>query len=119
MADSTLRNTTSQYSKLSSETAQARRDGHFPDLLDNTRNIKKYRYFHDVEEAIEWTARIYRRDRCEGQPINLYVGVEKRGLVQQLQAWFGGPFGIPILPLGGYASQSFVDKVRRDIIART
>jgi hypothetical protein len=34
-------------------------------------------------------------------------------MVAQLDAWFGD-LGLPILPLSGYASQSFVDEVRRN-----
>jgi hypothetical protein len=49
----------------------------------------------------------YRRDRTEGQAYSVYLGVEKRGIVAQLAAWFGDDRGIPILPLGGYHSEPF------------
>ena len=48
-----------------------------------------------------------------GQDVSLYLAVEKRAIASQLEAWFG-ELGIPMLPLGGYTSQSFVDDVRRD-----
>jgi hypothetical protein len=41
--------------------------------------------------------------------------VEKSGLSEQLGAWFGDPLGVPIVALGGYASQTLADAVRRDI----
>ena len=50
--------------------------------------------------------------------MSIYLGVEKAGIVNQLDAWFGQPYGLPILPLGGYASQSFVDEVIRDVEAQ-
>lgn len=114
VADGTLDNTTSRYKTLSARTAEARRAGTFPDLIDRTRSIHVARTFDSPEEATDWLARIYRRDRTEGQPWSVYLGVEKAGLVQQLDRWFG-EYGIPIVPLGGYASQSYVDEVAEDV----
>jgi len=56
----------------------------------------------------------YRRDRTAGQDASVYIGVEKAGLVMQLESWFG-ELGIPILALGGYSSQTYVDEVVRDV----
>ena len=47
----------------------------------------------------------------------LSLGVEKAGLVAQLQAWFAD-LRVPVLALGGYTSQSYVDDVRRDVVRR-
>jgi hypothetical protein len=44
----------------------------------------------------------------------VYLGVEKAGLVAQLQAWFAD-LGIAVLALGGYTSQSYVADVQRDV----
>lgn len=49
--------------------------------------------------------------------MSVYLGVEKRGIVAQLEAWFSD-LGLPVLSLGGYASQSFVDKVAADVEAQ-
>lgn len=107
-------NTQTAYKTLSAKTAAARREGWFPDLIDRTRSIHRYRTFSDPQEARDWLARIYRRDRTEGQEWSVYLGVEKSGIVEQLLAWFGD-LGIPILALGGYASQSYVDQVAEDV----
>jgi hypothetical protein len=48
--------------------------------------------------------------------VSVYIGVEKAGLVMQLESWFGD-LGIPILALGGYSSQTYVDEVRADVLA--
>ena len=48
----------------------------------------------------------------------VYVGVEKAGLVTQLEAWFGHDPGVPILALSGYSSQSYVDEVAADARAQ-
>lgn len=112
-----LPNTQSVYRTLSARTAEARRAGKFPDLIDRTRTIHRYASFNGVYDAKKWLAEIYRRDRTEGQEVSLYIGVEKNGLVAQIQSWFGD-LGIPILALGGYSSQSYVDEVVEDVISQ-
>jgi hypothetical protein len=42
--------------------------------------------------------------------VSLYLGVEKAGMVVQLQSWFGD-LGVPVLALGGYSSQTYTDDV--------
>lgn len=109
-----IHNTRSDYNQLSSRTAEARRAGWFPGLVDRTRSIQRYRTFAGPTEASHWLASIYRRDRTEGQEFSVYVGVEKHGIVNQLQAWFGD-FGVPIIALGGYSSQAYADEIAEDV----
>lgn len=116
VADQTLRNTRSEYGQLSARTAQARRDGWFPELVDRTREITRYYpLFTSPDEAKKWLKMQYRRDRTEGQEYSIYLAVEKAGIVEQLWSWFGD-LGIPILALSGYSSQSFVDEVAADTL---
>jgi len=110
-------NTQNAYKRLSELTAAARRDGEFPDLTDRTREIHEYQSFTGPADALSYLSQIYRRDRTEGQEYSLYLAVEKAGIVNQFDAWFGQPFGIPILALGGYASQSYVDEIARHVEA--
>jgi hypothetical protein len=109
-----LPNTQTAYKTLSAKTAAARRAGTFPKLIDRTRTIHRDIFFDGVEDAKHWLAGIYRRDRTENQDMSIYVGVEKSGIVAQLEAWFGH-LGIPVLALGGYSSQSYVDSVVADV----
>ena len=109
-----LPNTQAAYKTLSSRTAEARREGIFPELIDRTRSIHRDIYFDGVDDAKDWLATIYRRDRTENQDLSLYIGVEKNGIVEQLESWFGH-LGIPILALGGYSSQSYVSEVVADV----
>lgn len=118
VADQTLRNTRSEYGQLSAKTAEARRAGWFPDLMDRTRDIQEPLTFTGTDDARTWLKSRYRRDRTEGQDFSLYLAVEKAGIVNQLWEWYGSPLGIPILPLGGYSSQSFVDQVVEDVDTR-
>jgi hypothetical protein len=108
-----LPNTTVAYHTLSSRTAAARRQGGFPALLDRTREIHRHIFFSNPSEARVYLAAIYRRDRTEGQQEAVYLGVEKHGIVAQLEAWFSD-YGLRILALGGYSSQTYVDEIASD-----
>jgi hypothetical protein len=111
-----LPNTTNAYKSLSKHTAAARREGGFPALMDRGRVIHRYQTFASPAAAARWLQSIYRRDRTAGQTVSLYLGVEKAGIVAQLQEWFGD-LGVPIVALGGYSSQTYVDEVVADAIA--
>jgi hypothetical protein len=114
VAAENLPNTRVAYSTLSHVTAEARRAGTFPALIDRTRDVHRCKNFPSPEEATDWLCRIYRRDRTEGQEVSIYLGVEKAGIVEQLRSWFGD-LGIPILALGGYSSQTYIDQVVGDV----
>ncbi len=109
-----LPNTQVAYKGLSARTAQARREGWFPRLMDRGRQIHRFTSFASDTQARGWLRRIYRRDRTEGQPIAVYLAVEKAGIVEQLTDWFG-ELGVPVLALGGYSSQSYVQDVVDDV----
>lgn len=112
-----LPNSQNAYKGLSRYTARARREGWFPDFIDRNRSIHRYRTFDSPLEALRWLKAIYRRPRDEGQDYSIYIGVEKSGIVEQLTTWFGD-LGLGIVALGGYASQSYVDEIARDVEAQ-
>jgi hypothetical protein len=109
IAATLIPNTNSAYKQLSALTAEGRRDGDFPDLIDNTRAIAEWYWYRDPAEALTQLAAAYRRNRTENQDASIFLATEKRGLVAQLDQWFSDPFGIPVLPLGGWSSQAFID----------
>lgn len=113
----TLRNTKIEYNQLSSRTAEARRWGQFPPLLDRTSEVILVDSWDSPEELLDSARASYRRDRTEGQEHQLWVIVEKAGLLAQFQTWFGD-LGIPMVALSGYASQTdattIKTMVRRD-----
>jgi hypothetical protein len=117
VSEQLLPNSTAAYKRLSSVTAEARRAGDFPDLIDRGRQIHRWAHWDSPRAAVVEAAQVYRRDRTEGQPVSLYLGVEKAGMVVQLQAWFDD-LGVPILALGGYSSQTYVDDVAHDADSR-
>ncbi len=110
VSDGTLRNTQADYGQLSKRTAGARRAGRFPALVDRTREIHRSTTFDGPGDALAVLARAYRRDRTEGQPFNVILGIEKDGLTTLLQTWFGA-YGVPIVVPRGYSSQTYVDDV--------
>jgi hypothetical protein len=114
VSEQMLPNTTAAYKGLSSTTAEARRDGDFPDLIDRGRKIHCAQHWRRLVDAVDAMARQARLDRTIGQDVSLYLGVEKAGMVVQLESWFE-EFGIPILALGGYSSQTYVDNVSADV----
>jgi hypothetical protein len=87
------------YCNLSALTAEGRREGTFPDLIDQGRRVVVPAAWDSAREAVEELRDDYRRDRTEGQEFQIYLGVEKSGLVNLLDSWFGDQ-GLPILPLG-------------------
>ncbi len=113
-----IENNISRYGYLSTITAEARRNGDFPDLVDQRSEILEPNYFLTPEQAIKSLATRFRRDRTEGQAVSLYLAVEKAGIQNQLWEWFGRSLGLPILALGGYGSQSYKDLVKRDVQQR-
>jgi hypothetical protein len=117
VADGTLPNQQSYYQRLSAQTADGRRQGTFPSLLDRTSRIEEFMSFDGPDAARAYIRDLYRRDRTEGQPWTIVLGVEKGGMSAQLDEWFTDPLGIPHVALGGYASQTLCDEVRRHIRA--
>lgn len=117
VSEQLIPNKDTSYKRLSSLTAEARRQGDFPDLIDRGRSIHRPYYFSDIDDALNDTLTAYRLDRTIGQDVSVYLGVEKAGIVNQLTAWFRH-YGIPVLALGGYASQSYVNETMADVRSR-
>jgi hypothetical protein len=112
-----ITNTAQDYALLSEWTTRAR-DGElgmdFPDFVDNGRRIEEPQTFKSPADARAYLVGIYRRDRQEFADMALYLAVEKAGLVAQLWEAFVD-LGIPIMSLGGFASQTLREQVRRRI----
>lgn len=106
-------NSNTAYKRLSATTAELRRSGEFPDLIDRGHSINRPLHFDSVADAMADTLSCYRLDRTIGQDVSLYLAVEKAGLVVQLESWFRH-LGVPILALGGYSSQTYVKDVIGD-----
>ncbi|MFG2638710.1 hypothetical protein ACGFX8_33925 [Streptomyces sp. NPDC048362] len=110
-SESVLPHTPSMYRRLSSRLAQARREGRFPDLVDTLREVHVPPAWPDagtfLRESVDWFA----LDRTRGQQHALYVATENT-LRQLLTGWLA-EYGIPVLVVRGFGSQSYVDIVRQ------
>ncbi|WP_026316743.1 hypothetical protein [Actinokineospora enzanensis] len=110
----TLPLTATAYKKLSAHLAEQRRRGAFPDLLDSGRKVHLDPIFSDPGELLASVPSWYRRDRTTGQDTALYVAVEKDTLRLQVPDWLDD-FGVPVLVVRGYGSQSYADVVTRRV----
>lgn len=117
VSEELIPNKQSTYNSLSSRTAQARRDGWFPDLVDRGRKIQRYQTFQNPAQSLSWLHDIYQLDRTIGQKVSIYIGVEKNGLLNLLVNWFGD-LGLPVIALSGYSSQTFCDDIVRDVASQ-
>jgi hypothetical protein len=113
VSEQVIPNTQTAYKRLSALTAEARRAGEFPDLIDRGRQIHRYAHWGSIAACLSEARGYFRLDRTQGQDVSIYLGVEKAGMVVQLQSWFGD-LGIAVLALGGYSSQTYVDDVVYD-----
>lgn len=113
---SAIPNTDSAYKTLSKKTAEGRRAGTFPDLIDNTRRIHRSISFDDPQDAIDWLSRTYQVNRQSNQPTVIYLGAEKATMQSLLEQWFG-ELGMPVILLRGYGSQTYLDNIRTDVQA--
>lgn len=104
------------YKGLSMRSAQARRDGWFPALADLGRSVARLYSYGSPEQARAELREDYRRDRTEGQPYAIYLGLEKGTLTAQVRSWFDDR-GLPVVALRGYSSQTLADDVREEVEA--
>lgn len=107
-----LPHTAPMYRRLSARLAQARREGRFPDLIDTVRDVHVPECWPDADAFVREMPEWFRLDRTAGQQYALYVAAEKDTLRQQLTGWLA-EYGIPVLVVRGFGSQSYADIVRR------
>lgn len=98
------------YDELSSKTADLRRKHRFPKLYDRGRKIEQP---YSCDDAVDYIggSEYLRLDRTEGQTHQIWLGVEKNALAGLICSWFDD-LGLPVVPLGGYSSES-LDRVVR------
>jgi hypothetical protein len=97
------------YNKVQSDLVQMRRAGHLPYdwLADNTRWQRKPKTFSSVQEALDDTARLYRKALWVDADAYVEVWLEKdalAGVVLPITA----AYDVPLMVARGYASLSFL-----------
>lgn len=117
MSEELIKNSQGQYNTLSKKTAEGRREGTFPELLEHGRRIERHTSWDDPAALIRWAQRVYRVDRTKGQPHTIVLAIEKNALKGLLVDWFGD-LGVPVLPLGGYGSETLERKIRDHVFGQ-
>ena len=84
VAEMLLENRQSMYVQLSRLTAQARRDGSFPQLLDQGRTIWTPPSWENAADIVKGAACQFRLDRAADQDYTIVLGVEKATMSEQL-----------------------------------
>ncbi len=115
-SEGVLPHTPSMYRHLSSQLAQARREGRFPDLIDTLREVHVPPAWTDAGAFLRESPNWFGLDLTAGQSHALYVAAEKDTLRQLLTRWLA-PYGIPVLVVRGFGSQFYVDLVRDRVTA--
>jgi hypothetical protein len=102
------------YKGLSKALVRARRDDDFPDLADLGRIIHEPIGWDSPEDFLSDLAELYARRRTKGQPVQLYVGLEKDTLRLQTTSWLAD-LAIPVLVMRGFGSETYAIEVHRRI----
>ena len=71
VSEQALPNTEGAYKRLSALTAEGRRSGGFPDLIDRGRAIHRPPSFDSPTDAMRALIELYRRDRTRDQDVSL------------------------------------------------
>ena len=90
-AEGVLPHTPPMYRRLSSQLAQARREGRFPDLIDTIREVHVPPAWPDAGAFVAEMPTWFHLDRTTGQKRALHVAAEKDTLRQQLTGWLELP----------------------------
>ena len=106
---SVVEKTEAGYTKVQTDLVLMRKSGMLPYdwLADNTRWQRKPRSFDGIEEALENTARFYRKDLWASADCYVEVWLEKdalAGVVMPVTA----AYDVPLMVARGYASLSFL-----------
>ena len=115
VSESLLVNTVNMYRELGRYTAEGRRLGLFPPLVDPTRAVERPPWWESPRASLDDLAEQYRRDRTEGQETQVWVILEKATLTT-LASTVCEPLGIPVAPLRGYTSEPFVREIISELL---
>jgi hypothetical protein len=69
VSEQVIPNTQTAYKRLSALTAEARRAGGFPDLIDRGRSIHRYAHWPSIAACLSGAKAYFRLDRTEGQDV--------------------------------------------------
>jgi hypothetical protein len=116
------------YAALGEHVSEARLAGQFPDLIDPSREIEggwglnpsEFEMpdvkdeLRDAAWSVRWSINKFRRAERQGQHYRIFIGVEKRGLLELIKSWFSD-YPVKIVPFGGHSSTTLTLNIRREL----
>jgi len=108
--------TESGYAKTQIQVLKLRREGRMPyhQIADATRYMRRPRTFDGWQDALESTARLYRKSLWAGSEVEVEIWLEKSALAGVLQP-VTFEYDVPLMPTGGYSSETFAFEAVDDL----
>lgn len=109
--------TESGYNKTQTQCLKLRRAGRLPyaTITDSTRYMRRPRTYDGWEDALQSTARLYRKSLWAESDVEVEIWLEKSALAGVIQP-VTFEYDVPLMPTGGYSSETFafeaVDELR-------
>ncbi|MDT8329248.1 MAG: hypothetical protein RQ750_18085 [Roseovarius sp.] len=100
--------TESGYDKVQAQVLALRREGRLPYhcIADATRYMRKPRTFDGWEDALQDTARLYRKNLWANTDLEVEIWIEKSALAGVIYP-VTAEYDVPLMPTGGYTSETF------------
>lgn len=100
--------TESGYAKVQAQVLALRRAGRLPynAIADATRYMRRPRTFDGWENALEATARLYRKSLWADSDVEVEVWIEKAALAGVIYP-VTAEYDVPLMPTGGFPSETF------------
>ena len=108
--------TEGSYDKVQTQVLKLRRDGRmsYNKISDASRSMRRPRTFDGWEDALQSTARLYRKSLWADSDVEVEVWLEKSALVGVL--WpVTSDYDVPLMPTGGYTSETFAFEAVDDL----
>ncbi|GGL58458.1 hypothetical protein [Wenxinia marina] len=96
------------YAKVQAQVLKLRQEGRLPysAIADATRYMRKPRSFDGWEEALQDTARLYRKNLWRDLDIEVEIWIEKSALAGVIYP-VTADYDVPLMPTGGFTSETF------------
>ena len=104
------------YDKVQTQVLKLRRDGRMPyaSIADASRTMRRVRTYDGWEDALQSTARLYRKSLWAGSNVEVEIWLEKSALAGVL--WpVTSDYDVPLMPTGGYTSETFAFEAVDDL----
>lgn len=108
--------TESGYGKTQVQVLKLRRAGRMPysRIADATRYMRRPRTFDGWQDALESTARLYRKSLWAESEVEVEIWLEKSALAGVIQP-VTFEYDVPLMPTGGYSSETFAFEAVDDL----